>query len=356
MSHKYLFDPDLAVLAIIIAEYETSFEDARVVYQNPMSLQKFGNLNGRSFKSIFLEVASKEGTEKYQQLKHKESISLAGRLKNVDVKLHSRVNGKTIQTSISDNTEIFKLRDEVQRAKIIDSFLMIGSHELKTPLNAIMGMSSLMLEGIPEGEAKEMLELIFSSSNKLGDIINKMLNYVYLNETPESYHKMVDVSIAESLKKAQAVLNKYLHDRILILDKAELRDTKIIGLPDGTIEDIILELAINLRRNTPPGKRIFVKSFDLENAVKLEIENQGFGIPPDKLNEVFKPFFLLQNKMNHSSGFDYGKAGMGIGLTIIKKCIDQLGGKIWFENKYQYVEGKENSVILNIEFPIIRSL
>jgi len=66
-------------------------------------------------------------------------------------------------------------------------------------------------------------------------------------------------------------------------------------------------------------------------------------------NKIFDPFFRYQDKINHSSRFEFGKTGME--LTIVKKYIDQIGGKIWFENKYEYAEGKENIIVLNIEFP-----
>ena len=68
------------------------------------------------------------------------------------------------------------------------------------------------------------------------------------------------------------------------------------------------------------------------------------------LKKVFDPFFRYQDKMNHSSGFEFGKVGMGMGLTIMKRYIGQIGGEIWFENKYEYEENKENVIVFNIEF------
>jgi signal transduction histidine kinase len=349
---KHMFDPDMAVLPIMLATWDDSFTEARITYQNPKSIDKFGNLKGRCFKSIFMEVCTEKGKNKFEQFLRNKRISLSGSFKGIDIKFHSRMHGNTIQTSISDNTKIFEYRDKIQRAKIIDSFLMIGSHELKTPLNAIMGLSSLLLQSEQNKETLELLELIYSSSEKLDGLINSMLKFIYLDSSPETFNKSEIVNISEILANSFKLLDKYLYDRDFSMERMSLQSKKELNLPKGLIEDILQEIVINLRRNTPVGAKVEIRNYDLENSVKLEIENQGEGIPPEKLNDVFKPFYLTQDKMHHSSGFEYGKAGMGMGLTIIKRSLDQLGGKIWFENKYEYEKGKDNCVILNIEFPV----
>ncbi len=55
--------------------------------------------------------------------------------------------------------------------------------------------------------------------------------------------------------------------------------------------------------------------------------------------------------MNHSSGYEYGEGGMGMGLAIIKKYMDQVGGNVWFENSGDYVPGKDNMVAMHLVFP-----
>ncbi len=350
--NKYRFDPDMAVLPIMLATWDDSFKEAKIAYQNPKSIDKFGDLQGRCFKSIFMEVCTEKGEGKYEKFIKDKRITLSGSFKGIDIKFHSRMHGNTIQTSISDNTKIFENRDKIQRAKIIDSFLMIGSHELKTPLNAIMGLSSLLLQSEQNKETMELLELIYSSSEKLDGLINNMLKFIYLDSSPEAFNKTEVVNISKTLANSFKLLDKYLYDRDFSMESMCLESKKELKLPKGLIEDILQEIVINLRRNTPEGAKVEIRSYDLENSVKLEIENQGLGIPPEKLNDVFKPFYLTQDKMHHSSGFEYGKAGMGMGLTIIKRSLGQFGGKIWFENKYEYEQGKENCVILNLELPV----
>lgn len=352
MNYKKLFDPDLAVLPIMIATWQNSFEDAKVVYQNPQSIDKFGTLIGRTFKSLFFEICKENSARSYEQLqKNQKKICLAGKLNGIDIKLHSRTYGKVIQASISDNTEIFETRDKKQRAKIIDSFLMIGSHELKTPLNGIMGISSLLMDKDLDEDTLSMLKLIYKSSTTLNNVVDKMLTNIYNKINSNTINVVEEINISDSILESWPLIKHYLNDFQFSLKNLSLNNAKSVHLPKGVFDDIIMEILINLKRNTKPDKRISISTFDKKDSVLLKVENQSMGIPTEYLKKVFDPFFRYQDRMNHSSGFDFGKAGMGMGLTIVKRYIGQIGGKIWFENKYEYVEGKENVAILNIEFP-----
>lgn len=352
LNSKHMFDPDLALLPIILAKWDDKLEEAIVFYQNPKSTEKFGGLKGQYLSNMYAELCPKEGLNKYNKLLKNKAISHSGVFKDREVKFHSRVNGDIIQTSISDNTKIFEYRDKVQRSKIIDSFLLLGSHELKTPLNAIMGFSSILQQLEHDEETGELIDLINSSSVKLDEIINKMLKYIYLEDSDENFEEYEVVNVSKSISESYNIIHKYLYDRDFNRDSLELKSKSKTKIPKGFIEDTLTELSINLRRNTPENKKVIIRTYDLEKSIKLEFENEGLGIPPDKMEDIFKPFYLTQEKMHHSSGFEYGKAGMGMGLTIIKRYIDRMGGKIWFENKYEYLEGKDNRVILNIELPI----
>ena len=348
---KQHFDPELAQLSIFLAEVDDN-SDALIFYQNNKSLDKFGDFTSKTFKELFYEICLFDADKKYSELFEKKYISFPGRFNNIEVKFHARINENIIQTSVSDNTRIFEERDRLQREKIIDSFLMHGSHELKTPLNAIMGLSSMLLQNDFDEESSELLNLIFSSSQKLDGVINRMLEFIHLDLNSVSIDSE-KINISSYFKNSFDLLDKYLYDKDFNFELLELESTKYVRLDKGIMDDIVNEIAINLRRNTPPGKKIEIRTYDTDFGVKLEIENAGMAIPPDELENVFKPFYLLGNKMHHSSGYEFGKSGIGMGLTIIKRSINKMGGKIWFQNKYPFVENKENCVILNIEFPSV---
>ena len=351
-SGKFLFDPDFAVLPIMVATWEGSVYNAAISYQNPVSLHKFGKLIGTKFTDILKKVCQANEIEMIDDLENMTSIALAGILNGAHVKFHASLRKNIIQISIADNTKILEYRDKKRRTELIDSFLMIGSHELKTPLNGIMGMSSLLLDEEIDNETKTMIELILESSKTLSGVVDKMLKNIYLSEGSQNIGIVDEINLTDELISFMPLISRYLSHYSLSFEDFDLQGQSKIFLPKGAISEILMEILINLRRNTKPDKCIRFIGKHLDEGILLRVENDNEGIPEEYLNKVFDPFFRYQNKLNHSSGFGYGKAGMGMGLTIIKRYIQQVGGNIWFENKHQYSKGIENTTILNIVFPV----
>lgn len=349
-DYKTLFDAELATLPILIAKWNDTPKNAFIVFQNTKLRHKIGLWIDRSLHELLSELHEGNGDELLAKLIEDSELTFSCKIQGLEMKYHSRMGPDHIQITISDNTEINRLRDIEQRSKLIDTFLSIGSHELKTPLNGIIGITSLLQEEETNNTKKEMLNMITEAANTLDNVVLKMLRQIYAYKTSDLINAVVDVKIGTVIKESLPILMKYLNG-MDIMNNIQINDTKEIRLPEGYLNDILLELVINLKRNTKPGGKIKISTFDNENNVHLVIENQGMGIPEMELEKVFEPFFIHQNNMNHSSGYEYGQAGVGMGLTILKRIVDQAGGKVWFENLLPYEEGIENIVRLTIILP-----
>ena len=151
------------------------------------------------------------------------------------------------------------------------------------------------------------------------------------------------------------MFKKYLKNRSFDHINIELKDKLLVSLPEGNLSDILTEIAINLRRNTPPNGKVKISTYDKNNEVHLIVENEGIHIPEKDLTKVFEPFFRYQDSMNHSSGYEYQQAGAGMGLTIMKRNIINAGGRVWFENKPCNEIGKLASIKLTIVLPGIKN-
>ncbi len=351
INTKSLFDPSLATLPILIASWDDKPHNAYFIYQNEILRDKIGLWIDKSLLELLNKLSDGNGDKLLSKLINDHELKFSCKINDLELKYHSRMGPEHFQITISDNTEINRLRDIEQRSKLIDTFLMIGSHELKTPLNGIIGITSLLQEEETDQEKKDMLGMVNHAAGTLDNVVLKMLRHIYSYKTSNLINAVVDVKVVDLIKKSLPLFKKYLKGRDFLTDNVQLNDTKVIRLPEGYLDDILLEIAINLRRNTPAGGKVKILTFDKNKNVHLVFENHGTGIPVEDLDRVFEPFYIHQNSMNHSSGHEYGQAGVGMGLTILKRIVEQAGGNVWFENMLPYKEGKENIVRLTVVLP-----
>jgi len=351
INYTSIFNPDLATLPILIADWDDSPYNARIVYQNSVLQNHIWYWKNHMLIEFLDGICEGDGSKLINILIEEGELSFPCKVKDLEIKLHSRLASGHIQITISDNTEINRLRDIEHRSKIIDTFLNIGSHELKTPLNGILGLSSLLREEeIDEGK-KELLDLIIDSANTLDNVVLKMLQQIYSYKEKDIITAIVELNVGKTIEKSLPILKNCLSGRDFSENDTSINDNQNVQLPEGYLNDIILEIAINLRRNTPPNGKIRISTFDKDNEVHIVIENEGYGIPEKELKKIFEPFYRHQDGMNHSSGYEYQQAGVGMGLTILKRNVESSGGRVWFENKFPYQDGKQNIVKLTIVLP-----
>ena len=352
MNYKTLFDVDLAILPILIAKWTNDPFNATIVYQNGVLRNKLGSWENSKLVELLDIISDGSGKIFLAKLIDKGSLVLSGKINGLEVKYHSRKGENHIQMAISDNTEINQIRDMEQRSTLINSFLNIGSHELKTPLNGILGITELSLKDETSTKYKEIFNLINESAITLNDIVSKMLKIIYVEDKViPVLEKPNSLNISEFIKNMYPVFEKHLEGRDFSKDRLHLNATFNIDIPERHLYDILTEVAINLRRNTPIGKRIEIITADENDTVHVVIENECNGIPTNRLEKIFQPFYRHQDPANHSSGYEYGQGGIGMGLAIIKKYISQINGKVWFENNSDYAPGKENLVRMHMIFP-----
>ncbi len=353
-GNENLFDSELAILPIMTATWETDPMDAIIQYQNKILRNKIGLWKGRRIIDLFNVVSSGSGEKMLKELIEKKKISMPGLINDLEVKFHSRMGSKHIQLTISDNTEINRLRDSNKRNEIISSFMDVSSHELRTPLSIILGYIPFLLEFKSDQKKFEhTIDVIEKNAQKLNHIVNDIFKLIYENDMKLLKQRKVKCNIGECIAGAFDMFEDYLSNYEFSHDNLNLNDTKMVKIAQINLNAILNEIMINLRRNTPPGGKIEIKTFDENSDVHLRIGNECKGIPPEFLEKVFNPFFRYQDPAHHSTGYEYGKGGVGMGLAILKKFVIQVKGKVWFENKFAYEANKGNVVVMHIVFPAV---
>ncbi|MBE8727868.1 tetratricopeptide repeat-containing hybrid sensor histidine kinase/response regulator [Flavobacterium hungaricum] len=245
------------------------------------------------------------------------------------------------------NKELILAKNKAEKAsKARSEFLSTVSHELRTPLNAINGITHILLEDNPKKKQLKYLESLKFSGNYLTTFINEILEINKIDSTKVEIEnisfnlKELLFNIQSSLKELATANKNYFN---LEIDKA---------IPDNLIGDptklsqIILNLINNALKFTQNGHvSVIAKLYaqEEENAtIYFEIVDTGIGIPEDKLQSVFESFSQGSIEVNRKYG------GTGLGLTIVKKLIELLGGEIKLKSEV----GKGSTFTFKLNFAI----
>ena len=217
-------------------------------------------------------------------------------------------------------------------------------HELRTPLVAIVGLSQLILDYHDRGESKEMLEMV-AKINEAGTNLNKITDKFLLftelevmkndKEFPRDFSQLKSLSAKEEIYSYVLLTlaeNKRENDI-----EIHLEESNLTVLPEH-LKLIIEEAINNACQFSKPGSKIFVNSHLENDKYIIEIEDHGFGMTAEQINQVG----VLQQFDRHK----YFQGGLGMGLVLIRDILSLYGGELIItseKNKSTAVK-----VILNI--------
>jgi signal transduction histidine kinase len=218
--------------------------------------------------------------------------------------------------------------DEAKKTDIAkDEFLAMITHELKTPLVPIQGYADLLLSehlGTLTDKQKERLSIIKSSATSLLGIISDLLDAQKL-ELGQLKIKKESSSIKNTIEKAIEAMRPVADENEV---KLAMNSQDIVILHDS---ERIIQVLTNLIKNSLKAVKqktgaIQINVEDSPKEVKISVNDNGFGIPPDKQKDLFKKFFQVDASLTRERG------GSGLGLAICKGIIGVHGGKIWVES------------------------
>jgi PAS domain S-box-containing protein len=225
-------------------------------------------------------------------------------------------------------------RKQAETAK--REFLGMMGHELRTPMNAIIGMTSLLLNMELPSQQKRFIEIIRNSSDALLMILNDILDFsriesgdLQLEEYPFDLHTCVEEAL--DLIAPKAVEKKL---ELIFLNYPELPST-IIG-DMARLQQILINLLDNAVKFTESGEIVVsVTSFPIQDhhnqaptyQLQFAVRDTGIGIPADLCDRLFKSF----SQVDSSTTRQY--EGTGLGLAISKQLCEMMGGKIWVESQ-----------------------
>lgn len=292
-------------------------------------------------KKISKEPYSVQDVELLNALANQSSIAL------YNAYLHSQIQdlSQNFQKKVDEQTK--ELRTAYEELKVLDKakseFISMASHQLKTPLSAIKGYISMLIEGcwgeLPE-KAKEKMKNVFHSNERLIRIVNDLLNIskvelgkIKLEKTPTQIVDLIQSCYNELKIEAE---KKNLE---FILEKPK-KPLPQINIDSLKIRQVIMNLIDNAIRYTPKGE-IKIGAKKTKSSILISIKDTGEGLTKEEIDSIFKGF------VRGSAGINYFIEGAGLGLYVAKKFLELHQGRIWAESK-----GKGKGSVFYVELPI----
>nr|WP_243277750.1 HAMP domain-containing sensor histidine kinase [Clostridium yunnanense] len=210
-----------------------------------------------------------------------------------------------------------------------DEFLSLISHELRTPLNvissAIQSINYFCGDELSD-RAKKYIGMINQNSNRQLRLVNNLLDITRANSGNININKK-DIDIVFLTRAiTESVLIYAYQKNISLIFQSSIKE-KVIGIDDEKYERIILNILSNAIKFTPKDKSIKVQVSEKDDKVFIKIEDEGIGIPKDKLDIIFERFGQVNSSLSRQA------EGAGIGLSLVTKFVEAMNGTISVESK-----------------------
>lgn len=218
---------------------------------------------------------------------------------------------------------VFDISDKVFAERNRKEFTANVSHELKTPLQSIMGSAELLENGLVKADdVPKFIGRIRSEAARLVTLIEDIIRLSQLDESTD--FPLEDADIYEIAKDEAEMLSLTAQKRnVTISVKGK---STVIHAPKQLLHEIIYNLCDNAIKYNKEGGSVEVSVEESDNNVMLSVSDTGIGIPLDNQNRVFERFYRVDKSHSKETG------GTGLGLSIVKHAVQYLNGKISLES------------------------
>ncbi len=253
---------------------------------------------------------------------------------NYDYMLHTDAKGEI--GDLYQNYEDMRLRlkesveeksqHENQNRELISNI----SHDLKTPITAIKGYVEGIMDGVADTPEKmdKYIKTIYNKANDMDRLINELTTYSSIDNNRIAYNYL-RINVADYFGDCLEEIGVELESENIRLNYSNMvdADTMIIADPEQMKKVINNIISNSVKYMDNPNGTIDIRILDEVDSIRVEIEDNGKGIAQKDLPRIFERFYRTDASRNSAQG------GSGIGLSIVKKIIEDHGGYIWATSK-----------------------
>ena len=249
------------------------------------------------------------------------------------VRLTDISDRKAFETELQITNKCLELTNEklTRATRLKDEFMANMSHELKTPLNAILGMS----EGLKEGsfaaisqEQKQAVTTIESSARYLLALINNILDLAKI-QSGKATLSIEPTNLQSLCEGSLNFVHQQAYQKGIQLQNYINTSMTTINIDELKIRQILINLLSNAVKFTPNGGKIKLtvqEDMEQENLI-FSVSDTGIGIAVDQIPQIFEPFVQLDSKLNRQH------RGTGLGLSLVRRLAELHGGNVSVESE-----------------------
>ena len=227
--------------------------------------------------------------------------------------------------------ELQRKNEELERANSLkQAFIEVASHELRTPLTILSGLVGLTLRVQSLGEPlKDWLRRIDQAGQRLQALVNQLVNMLAAKQFDRSLERK-PIDLATLLKQSVDDVRPFIELRKQSLEINLSDHLGGVDVDELKIRDCINHLLLNAIKFTPDEGAIRLAASRLpDGSAQIAVTDTGVGIDSSCQKQLFEPFFTGFDVSHHSSGhYEYGRKGIGLGLSVVKAFVEMHGGTI----------------------------
>jgi len=234
-------------------------------------------------------------------------------------------NYERMRWQLKENEEE-KQQNEKKSKELVSNI----THDLKTPITSIKGYVEGIMDGVADTPEKmdKYIKTIYNKANDMDRLINELTTYSGIDSNKIPYHFLI-IDISDYFEDCIEEVGLDLEQRNIRLNYTNLvtPGTNIVADPEQ-LKKVINNIISNSVKYMGHDKGVIdIRILDEGESVKIEIEDNGKGIPAKDIGNIFERFYRTDSSRNSMQG------GSGIGLSIVKKIIEDHGGYIWATSK-----------------------